>query len=316
MSLLKVDKLSIAYGDKTIVKNCSFQIEQGDVVVILGASGDGKTTLLKTIAGLLPIKSGQVIFKDEKIKDAANKLIPGHPQIKLVNQDFGLDDFHTVEENLRLVLRPFDEAYKKSRIDFLLRLTKLTSFKTHKAKDLSGGQKQRLAIARALADEPELILLDEPFNQLDYQTKNQIETHIRNYIRKQKITTILVTHNGVEAMEWADKIIYMHKGKLVRIANPSEFYNQPQNKIEAQFFGELNKIKLKNQEIYFRPGVFSLTKTKIFAQKLKISFISKQDLGWYSAFTFSCDNQRFKLFHQADISKLKEVFIQPILLND
>lgn len=316
MTLLKVDKLTVAYGDKAIVKKCSFEIEQGDVIVVLGASGDGKTTLLKTIAGLLPIKSGQIIFNGEKIKDAANKLVPGHPQIKLVNQDFGLDDFHTVEENLRLVLRPFDEAYKKTRIDFLLRLTKLTTLKSHKAKDLSGGQKQRLAIARALADEPELILLDEPFNQLDYQTKNQIETHIRNYIRKQKITTILVTHNGVEAMEWADKIIYLQKGKLQRIATPAEFYNQPQNNIEAQFFGELNKLKIKNDLIYFRPGVFSLKKTKLFHQKLNISFLSKQDLGWYSAFTFSCDNQSFKLFSQADISNQKEIFIQPLLQND
>ena len=265
---------------------------------------------------MLAIKSGQIIFKGEKIKDAANKLVPGHPQIKLVNQDFGLDDFHTIEENLRLVLRPFDEGYKKSRIDFLLRLTKLTTFKSHKAKDLSGGQKQRLAIARALADEPELLLLDEPFNQLDYQTKNQIETHIRNYIRKQKITTILVTHNGVEAMEWADKIIYLHKGKLQRLAAPADFYKTPQNKIEAQFFGELNKLRLKNKEIYFRPGVFSLTKTKLFSQKLNVSFISKQDLGWYSVFTFSCDNQLVKLFSQADISPQKVIFIQSLLQND
>ncbi|MBK7131240.1 MAG: ATP-binding cassette domain-containing protein [Crocinitomicaceae bacterium] len=132
----------------------------------------------------MPVQSGEIRYKDQHLKDALHKLVPGHHEIKLVNQDFALDKYHTVEENVRLKLSRFDESYRILRIDTLLKLTGLNTYHNLKADDLSGGQQQRLAIARALADEPELLLLDEPFNQLDFQNKQKIEQHVRSYLRK------------------------------------------------------------------------------------------------------------------------------------
>jgi iron(III) transport system ATP-binding protein len=316
MSLLEVKNLTLAYDKNTVVNKASFAMKKGEIVVILGASGDGKTSLLKAIAGLLPVQGGEVVFDGKPVKDALNKLVPGHDQIKLINQDFGLDKFHTVEENIRLKLMRFDEAYRKERVETLLRLTKLLKFRNVLTTQISGGQQQRLAIARALADEPELLLLDEPFNQLDFQNKQKIERHIRSYLRKNGISAILVTHNGIEAMEWADRIIFIRNGKIKRIDSPQDFFENPTNKYEAGFFGELNKIKVKDDEIYFRPGVFSLTKTKNCPFKLKVTYKNKLTLGWYAEYTFLIHDQPFKVYSQQPISNISEIFIQPILFSD
>lgn len=312
MTLLEIKNLNLAYDRNLVLNNVSLNLNAGEILVVLGSSGDGKTSLLKSIAGLLPLQSGSITFKDTPVKDASQKLVPGHDAIKLVNQDFALDRFHTVEENIRLRLLRFDETYKKQRVETLLKLTGLIKYRSVKATDLSGGQQQRLAIARALADEPELLLLDEPFNQLDFQNKQKIERHIRQYIRKNKISVILVTHNGIEAMEWADRIAFIRNGKLRRVDKPQEFFENPRNKYEAAFFGELNHVKLKDKEIYFRPGLFSLTKTKNCSQKLAVTYENKLSLGWYAEYTFSNHGQRFKVYSQTPISNIKEIFVQPI----
>ncbi|MEX1003263.1 MAG: ATP-binding cassette domain-containing protein [Crocinitomicaceae bacterium] len=314
--MLKVENLTVAYDKKQAVKNCSFQMNEGEILVVLAASGEGKTTLLKAIAGLLPHLRGNVYFRNEKVSDAAEQLLPGHELIRLVNQDFELDAFHTVEENIRLKLLRFNKAYQDQRIISLLRLGRLTPLRNKKASELSGGQQQRLAIARALADEPELLLLDEPFNQLDFQTKTKIADHIKRYLKKNNIAAIMVTHNGVEAMEWADKIIFMEKGRIKRMDTPEFFFNHPDNIKEASFFGQINRLKIKGKVCYFRPGFFSAEKTAAFKRKLEVTFLEKKNLGWYAAFTFSFDGQPFQLFSTEDISNLKQVYIRFFEFND
>ena len=316
MSILKVKELSVAYEDKPVVKECSFDVAKGEVAVILGTSGDGKTTLLKAIAGLLNHQNGEVIFNNERVKDASQELVPGHELIKLVNQDFDLNEFHTVEENIRLRLLKFNKEYQEKRIQTLLRLTRLTKYKDKNTKQISGGQQQRLAIARALADEPELLLLDEPFNQLDFQTKNKINKHLRAYIKKHKIAVVMVTHNGIEAMEWADKIIYLEQGQIKRIDTPKAFFENPRNTREAAFFGELNKLNLENETVYFRPSFYSTSQSKKFNVKLTVEYLKQEFLGWYSIYTFGCGSQKIILFSTTDISGLKQVFIHPISFFD
>lgn len=318
MGQLILENISVSYGEKKVITKFSLDVDAGEILVVLGESGDGKTTLLKTIAGLLPKSSGTITFENEKIKGPDEQLVPGHPLIKLVNQDFSLDEFHTVEENIRLRLLSFDRDYQQARITSLLRLTKLSSYKNKQAKELSGGQRQRLAIARALADEPEFILLDEPFNQLDYQTKHKIEKHIKHYLRKNGIGAIMVTHNGQEALEWADRIVYMEKGKLKRSGLPKDFYNTPLNYKEASFFGPLNKVSLNAKELYFRPSDFSTTKTEEFNTKFAVKFESFQFVGWYGKYNFVMETNesdkgkksKIELYSTVDISTVTEIFIK------
>ncbi|MFT5824120.1 MAG: iron(III) transport system ATP-binding protein [Crocinitomix sp.] len=315
MPLLNVENLSVSYGDKTIVKKCSFTVNSGEIVVVLGASGDGKTTMLKTIAGQLERKQGAIYFQNVPVADPTEQLVPGHPHIKLVNQDFNLDEFHTVEENIRLRLLSFDREYQQQRVKSLLRLTRLTQFRDKKATEISGGQRQRLSIARALADEPDLVLLDEPFNQLDFQTKNKIATHIKSYLKKNNIGAIMVTHNGVEAMEWADRILFMRNGKIVRDDSPNAFFNRPNSIEEARFFGQINKVLIKDLPVYFRPSFYATKKDELHNLKIPLVFEKIDQLGWYGAYYYKSASSKVTLYSTVDISHLKSVFIRRILIK-
>ena len=309
--MLKIHNISLSYYNNIVVKHINFSLQKGERLVIVGASGCGKTTLLKAIAGFHSIDKGQVLFNDEPIKDPTQQLVPGHPNIKLVNQDFELSDYHNVEENLRLKLIQFDKRYLKSRTEELLKLTELTPFRQHKAIELSGGQKQRLAIARALADEPEVLLLDEPFNQLDYHLKNKIENYILNYTQKHKIALILVTHNGEEAMRWANQVAFMKKGKILRIDSPENFYNYPSNKYEANFFGKLNTVLINKKEVSFRPHHFSLKPKSNYIQ-LNTKFNQKINHGWFTDYQFMFCRRTFSLFSEKDLTKVKTIWVKPV----
>lgn len=315
MGYLDIHNVTMAYGDKEVVKNAKFAVDQGEIVVLLGASGDGKTTLMKGVAGFLPLKKGEVRLDGVQLQDVSEKLIPGHEKIRLVNQDFGLDEHHTVEENLRLKLLSFNKEYQLARIKTLLQLTGLLKYKSQKALLLSGGQRQRLAIARALADEPEVLLLDEPFNQLDFQTKTKISKHIKAYFKKNDIAALMVTHNGIEAMEWADKVVYFENGKVKRIDSPQSFYNSPQSAKEARFFGQLNKLEINNQTHFFRPSFYRFNKSKEFPIKIDIKFIRSEFFGWYSSYTFEYANQRIELYATEDLKELTEVYIKTFKIS-
>jgi iron(III) transport system ATP-binding protein len=311
--MLKIKNISLDYTDVKVVKNISFQLKKGERLVIVGASGCGKTTLLKAIGGFHPISKGVIEFNEKAIIDPYNQLVPGHEHIKLVNQDFNLDVFHTVEENIRLRLLQFDKKYLEERVEELLKLTELTKYKSFKAKNLSGGQKQRLAIARALADEPELLLLDEPFNQLDYHLRHKIEKYILAYLYKNNISSILVSHNGEEAMRWANQIAFMKRGKLERIDTAENFYNLPSNKYEAGFFGTLNTVLINRKEVSFRPHQFSKKETKSNTQIVNIEFSSKINKGWYTDYQFSIGKRFISLYSEKNISDLTEIWVNPVV---
>ena len=308
--ILKVSKLNLSYEDKKVIRDCTFEVNEGESLVILGASGAGKSTLLKAIAGLSPHQSGDIFFQDERVVDAFQKLIPGHDKIKLINQDFGLDEYHTVEENIRLRLLQFTKAYQNERLAKMLRLTGLTKFKDQRAQDLSGGQKQRLSMARALADEPELILLDEPFNQVDFKTKTRLTRHLRSYLKKTNTTMIMVTHNGQEALEWADKIAFIKNGKIKRVAEAEEFYYKPESLEEAQFFGPVNKLIQKDQIFYFRPGDWKSTKSKKYHVKVKGEIHSAQSLGWFYSHVLKAEEQKVEIYGDKKIPS--SIYIKPL----
>jgi len=312
--MLQVKNISFSYDAIPVLKSISLNLNRGDRMVLVGESGCGKTTLLKTIAGYLQPDSGEIWFEDNKVKGPKDQLVPGHTSIKLVNQDFGLDGFHTVEENIRLKLLRFDKDYVNYRIEELLKVTGLEKIKSLTANQLSGGQKQRLAIARALADEPELLLLDEPFNQLDYFLKQKIENYIDDYLKKNNITVLLVSHNGEETMRWGDKVLFLKSGKIVRQDTASNFYHKPQNRKEAGFFGTVNTVYVDKKHVSFRPNAFALKASKDYPLMLKVKYLKSIDKGWYFDNLFQFGNRLIHLNNPDPIS-VSKIYVNPIVFQ-
>jgi iron(III) transport system ATP-binding protein len=231
--------------DREILSNLSFSIKSGEIVGIVGASGGGKSSLLKIIAGLLDPSSGEVRLNGEKVKGPSQKLVPGHEAIQLVNQDFGLDIYHTVLENVQQKILYLPKDVRDQFTTELLDLVDLSELINQQAITLSGGEQQRLAIARALAVEPEVLLLDEPFAHLDAHLKQKIGNYIQSLAAIRKMTCILVSHEGQDVLEWSKSILFIEKGEVKRVDSPYNFYNFPTSLYEARFFGQINLLKIK-----------------------------------------------------------------------
>jgi iron(III) transport system ATP-binding protein len=276
--MLKINKLSFSYGKK-ILSEISFELIKGEVIGVIGQSGTGKSTLLKLIAGLIDPAEGAIYLEGKLVLGPAYNLLPGHPEIQLVNQDFALDLYHTVEENIREKIL---YLAKKERDDFVLELLELVELKglvNQQALNLSGGEQQRLALARALAMEPKIILLDEPFAHSDSRLKLKLSNYLMHLKKIRKTSIILVTHDGTEVLSLADRIIYIDKGEVKRIASPFEFYYQPEHTVEAAFFGTINRVEISGKKIFFRPNEYVLNEDD--GIKLELKFIDSQFLGAY-----------------------------------
>ena len=304
--LLEAVGLDFHIDDRQILQNISFQLYTGQTIAILGRSGMGKSTLLKILAGLLSPDRGKVLFRGQALQDPNEQLIPGHREIKLVNQDFRLDLFHNVEENLRIPLNGYTEKVKQELISEILDITALTSFEKCQARNLSGGEQQRLAIARALVLEPDVLLLDEPFSHLDAQLKTKIEQHIRKKINHWNSCVILVTHDGREAMSWADLIVFLEDGQFKRIDTPENFYNNPSDENEATHFGPINKIRIGKTLKLFRPNAYDIVPNG----SIKLIKHSAKFLGThYENWMKSTRNEDILLYSQNELAV--EISIEP-----
>lgn len=242
--MLELKNVSFAYDKTEVVKDISFSANQGEYIAIIGESGCGKSTLLEIIYGLLHIDKGSVFYNDEKLLGPNYYLVPGEPFIKYLSQDFDLMPFTSAAENIGKFLPNRFPKEKKERTAELLEVVDMVDFAHVKVKNLSGGQKQRVALARVLAKEPELLLLDEPFSHIDNFRKNNLRRKLFNYLREKNITCIVATHDSTDALSFADKILVMKEGKLVAENPPQILYNTPPSKYVASFFGDVNEIKL------------------------------------------------------------------------
>ncbi len=240
--MLKVNNITVSYSDIPVLQDISFTLDEGKIVSVVGESGSGKSTLLKAIYGLLPLTEGALSWKDKKMLGPLYNLIPGEPFIKYVSQDFELMPFITVSENIGKYLSAFYPEQKKERIKQLLKLINLSEFANTLAKDLSGGQQQRIALARALAQAPELLLLDEPFSQVDSFRKNSLRHQLFSYLRKKNISCIIATHDAVDALSYADEVIILKAGKIIASGAPQEIYNNPNSIYVASLFDEVNVL--------------------------------------------------------------------------
>lgn len=250
--MLQVTIPEFAYHKKTVLQTIDFSLQEGEQLAIIGESGCGKSTLLQLIYGLYDCDKGTLLWKEKSILGPKYHLIPGMPFMKYLAQDFDLMPFITVGENVGKYLSNFFPEEKQQRIDELLELVDMVDYKDVKAKFLSGGQMQRVALARVLAQEPEVLLLDEPFSHIDNFRKNALRRKIVAYLKAKNITTLIATHDSNDVLSFSDQVLVLKEGTIIENTSPKKLFNTPQNKYVASLFGDVNEIILdrKMQLVY------------------------------------------------------------------
>ncbi len=243
---LSIENLSCQYDDQTILENLSLEVNQGEIVCLLGASGCGKTTLLKAIAGLLPLSAGKMTLGEREIDNGETWMPPEQRNIGMIFQDYALFPHLTVAQNVAFGLKGTPKSEQDAIVMEMLSLVHLEQFIDRYPHQLSGGQQQRVAIARSLAYKPDLLLLDEPFSNIDTQVRHELIREIRKIFKKQGVTAIFVTHSREEAFAFADKMAVMNQGVIEQYGSASELYFCPSSKFVADFLGGGSYLQAKH----------------------------------------------------------------------
>jgi iron(III) transport system ATP-binding protein len=249
MADLVVQDLAVRLGDNEVLKGVSLRVAPGEVVALLGASGSGKTTLLRAIAGLEEPHAGSIAIGDRVFFDAARNIAlpPDQRGLGVVFQSYALWPHRTVFENVAtgLTLRKVAPDEIKARVDKVLEQIGLTELAARMPAQLSGGQQQRVAIARALVYEPAVILLDEPLSNLDAKLREEARAWLRTLITTLGLSAVHVTHDQVEAMAIADRIVLLDAGTIAQDGPPTQLYNEPATRFSAEFMGANNRLEGK-----------------------------------------------------------------------
>jgi len=273
--MLKVKNISFSYQEKPTIISISFELKKGRSMAIIGESGCGKSTLLKLIYGLYDLDEGQLFWKDIEVLGPKYNLIPGMDFMKYLAQDFDLMPFITVAENVGKYLSNVYIEQKKERIAELLEIVEMTDYANIKAKNLSGGQMQRVALARVLALEPEVLLLDEPFSHIDNFRKNSLRRKLFSYLKEKKITTIFATHDSSDVLSFADEVLVLKDGKIMEEGNPKSIYNNPKDKYIASLFGDANEIEIDGKKELIYPHQLMIVEKS----ELKVTVVNSYFLG-------------------------------------
>lgn len=251
--MLTIKEISFSYQNEITIQNTSFSLEKGKNLAIIGESGCGKSTLLKLIYGLYDLDGGTIFWNDTEVLGPKFNLIPGMEFMKYLAQDFDLMPFITVAENVGKYLSNLFPEKKWQRVAELLDIVEMSEFANVKAKNLSGGQMQRVAIARVLALEPEVILLDEPFSHIDNFRKNSLRRKLFAYLKEKQITCLVATHDSTDVLSFADEVLVMKKGKIVESGLPKEIYSQPIDNYVASLFGDVNEMIVEGKVQFVYP---------------------------------------------------------------
>jgi iron(III) transport system ATP-binding protein len=238
--ILRIDALCVAYGGRgtTVLDALSLTLARGEIGCVVGASGCGKTTLLRAIAGFVPVSHGTVRIDGELVASPQVNVAPERRGVGLVFQDFALFPHLRVEDNVAFGLRGQDAAARHPRTRAMLELVGLTQAARRYPHELSGGQQQRVALARALAPAPRLLLMDEPFSNLDVDLRARLGAEVRQILKDSGTSAILVTHDQQEAFAIADRVGVMNDGRLAQWDRPYELYHRPATRFVADFIGE------------------------------------------------------------------------------
>ena len=244
--LLSIENLHKHYrASEPVLKGVSFELQQGEILALVGSSGCGKSTLLRCIAGFETPQEGTISMNQKVLFGHRENVLPEGRSIGFLFQDYALFPHLTVEKNIGFGLSKWDRNARKIQVEYYLEETGIPELANRYPHEISGGQQQRVALARALAPEPKLMLLDEPFSNVDAQLKHSMRLSIRKLFKQLKTTTIIVTHDIEDAIEMADKIAVMAEGTLLQMATPDELLKEPVNTLVASFFGAINTLILE-----------------------------------------------------------------------
>lgn len=257
--MLVLEQLAVAYGPHTVVKDINLSLSKGQIGCLVGPSGCGKTTLLRAIAGFEPVASGKISLSQGVVSAPGVQCPPEQRQLGMVFQDFALFPHLTVAQNIGFGLRHLSRSASQARIRELLQLVGLPDLAGRYIHQLSGGQQQRIALARAIAPKPEVLLLDEPFSSLDAELRESLARDIRQILKHEQMTAVMVTHDQFEAFTMADLIGVMEHGRMQQWATPYELYHKPVNRFVADFIGRgvlLAGQMLDAQQVKTSFGIF------------------------------------------------------------
>ena len=258
MNILTLTSISKRYTSQSVaVADVQLTVQEGELLALTGESGCGKTTILRLIAGLEQPEQGTIEIEGQLVSSHDHLIPPQQRAVGLVFQDYALFPHMTVSRNIAYGLRKWSKADSEKRIRQLLQLVNLEGLEHRLPHQLSGGQQQRVAIARALAPRPKILLLDEPFSNLDTVLKDQVRVELSEILRKSGTTVILVTHDIDDALSMANRIAVLRNGKLLQVDTPYNLYHQPIDQYTASFFGKVNMVPVSSsegQEISKLPG--------------------------------------------------------------
>lgn len=294
---LQVDSLKKKYGSKLVLDNISFNQKEGEIISLIGASGIGKSTLLKCLAGLCDTNSGRILLDRNEIHDIdANKR-----KISYVFQESPLFPHMNVLQNILFNMKEHDQ----NRLNFLLEKTELENLINRFPYELSGGENQRAAVVRSLIRNPDLLLLDEPFSNLDTVSKKYVKEIVFEIIKESNITTIIVNHDIEESLEISDRIMIINSGKIDAIDTPENIYKNPKNIETAKLFGDVTSLKLDNKRLYIRPENIKIVEKSPYNIEVKDSFY----LGEKYRISAKLGGEIFNLYHNTNLNQGENLHI-------
>tara|TARA_Y100000996_G_scaffold408981_1_gene388923 strand:+ start:375 stop:1337 length:963 start_codon:yes stop_codon:yes gene_type:complete len=306
---LSIENLIKFYSkDDPLIKDLNFSVNKGEFVSFIGESGSGKTTFLKCLAGLEKINSGKITLNNRVLDDKTTFVKPNHRKIGFIFQDYPLFPHLSVLENLKINL---DEQYEKN-IKYYVELTGLDNLLNRYPHELSGGEQQRVCITRALIREPDLLLMDEPFSNLDVSIKSKIQSEVYKILKSTDTTTILVTHDIKDTFDISDRILVFKAGIVQQYDKPEEMYCNPVNCYCAKILGDLNRIHIDGKELYIRPEKIKIVdkskhkikveKTSFIGKEYKIKgTLNKDEIYFYNSVPIKDTNNLFIDFNKSDL---------------
>ena len=288
------------------IQDINFDVKKGSVVAIIGESGSGKSTLLKCIYGLLKVDAGEVLFKDKRVLGPDEQLIPGHKEMKMVTQDFSLNTYAKVYDNIASMLSNADLKGKQEKTIRMMEHLRIDHLRDKKIIALSGGEQQRVAIAKAMITDTSVLLMDEPFSQVDALLKNQLRADIKRIAGETGVTVMMVSHDPADGLFLADDLLLIKNGRLIQRGKPSDVYNHPEHIYTAQLLG--NAVVL-NQEDAKKLGLeVNASQVAFYPEwvELKSSWSSRR---------FEVKEVYYKGFYEELLLERNGVMIRAIQLN-